>query len=48
MCEDYPCCGHEQGDCKGQRYGSDASIIAREMERLSSRNYDAYYDERDR
>ena len=27
MCEDYPCCGHEQGDCEGLRYGSDESII---------------------
>jgi len=26
MCEDYPCCGHELGDCNGQKYGSDASI----------------------
>jgi hypothetical protein len=26
VCEDYPCCGHEQGDCNGQRYGSDESI----------------------
>lgn len=25
-CEDYPCCGHEQGDCNGQLYGSDESI----------------------
>jgi hypothetical protein len=22
MCEDYPCCGHERGDCKGQLYGT--------------------------
>lgn len=26
MCEDFPCCGHEAGDCNGQKYGSDASI----------------------
>jgi hypothetical protein len=25
-CEDYPCCGHEWGDCGGQKYGSDESI----------------------
>lgn len=25
-CEDYPCCGHEAGDCNGLRYGSDESI----------------------
>lgn len=28
MCEDYPCCGHEMGDCEGLLYGSDESIIA--------------------
>ena len=25
-CEDYPCCGHEFGDCNGLRYGSDEAI----------------------
>lgn len=25
-CEDYPCCGHEAGDCEGHLYGSDESI----------------------
>lgn len=28
-CEDYPCCGHEAGDCDGSLYGSDESIITR-------------------
>ncbi len=28
MCEDYPCCGHEWGDCDGKLYGSDESIKA--------------------
>lgn len=28
-CEDFPCCGHEAGDCEGQLYGSDESIKAR-------------------
>lgn len=36
-CEDYPCCGHERGDCRGLRYGSDESI-KRDVER-------AYRDE---
>ena len=27
-CEDYPCCGHEQGDCNGLLYGSDEAIKA--------------------
>ena len=26
-CEDFPCCGHELGDCNGQKYGSDESIM---------------------
>ena len=34
MCEDYPCCGHEAGDCNGQKYGSDADIMAREYARM--------------
>ena len=25
-CEDFPCCGHERGDCNGQLYGSDEAI----------------------
>jgi hypothetical protein len=25
-CEDYPCCGHEWGDCNGEKYGSDEVI----------------------
>ena len=29
MCEDYPCCGHELGDCDGSLYGSDEDIILR-------------------
>lgn len=27
-CEDYPCCGHEAGDCNGLLYGSDDAIKA--------------------
>lgn len=26
QCEDYPCCGHERGDCNGLLYGSDEAI----------------------
>lgn len=36
-CEDFPCCGHERGDCNGRKYGSDESIW-RDAER-------AFYDE---
>lgn len=43
-CEDYPCCGHEMNDCDGSLYGSDESIKAREYKRLSSPDYDEYYD----
>ena len=25
-CEDFPACGHEAGDCNGQKYGSDEAI----------------------
>lgn len=28
-CEDFPCCGHEAGDCDGSLYGSDEDIKAR-------------------
>ena len=27
-CEDFPCCGHEAGDCNGLLYGSDEAIKA--------------------
>lgn len=33
MCEDFPCCGHEMGDCNGQLYDSDESIKARAIAR---------------
>lgn len=45
MCEDFPCCGHERGDCNGGLYGSDASIIEREYARMARDDYDSYYDE---
>lgn len=44
-CEDFPCCGHEAGDCNGQKYGSDASIKAQALRDLQDDNYDPYYDE---
>lgn len=34
-CEDYPCCGHELGDCNGEKYGSDADIRAQVLAELS-------------
>jgi len=44
MCEDYPCCGHEMGDCEGQKYGSDEAIIEQEYRRIAHEDYDPYYD----
>ena len=26
QCEDFPCCGHERGDCNGLLYGSSEAI----------------------
>lgn len=43
-CEDYPACGHEAGDCNGLLYGSDEAIKDREYERMSTPDYDPYYD----
>lgn len=45
QCEDYPCCGHEAGDCNGLRYGSDEAIKERALARLRDPNYDPYYDD---
>jgi hypothetical protein len=44
MCEDYPCCGHEAGDCNGQLYGSDASIRAAAMRAASNEYYNDVED----
>jgi hypothetical protein len=44
-CEDYPCCGHEAGDCEGLKYGSDESIKARVYAQLDD-DYDYdYFDD---
>ena len=43
-CEDYPCCGHESGDCNGGKYGSDESIKKAYLKRLED-DPDGYYDE---
>jgi len=34
VCEDFPCCGHEMGDCNGQKYGSDQDIQAEYFRRM--------------
>lgn len=38
-CEDYPCCGHEWGDCNGLRYGSDEYI-----KENASRHFDCEHE----
>ena len=45
-CEDYPCCGHEWGDCDGSKYGSDESIKQAVYDRMS--HGDDYYDDHPR
>ena len=45
VCEDYPCCGHEAGDCDGSLYGTDAEIMEREYRRLAD-DPDDYYGPR--
>jgi len=34
-CEDYPCCGHEAGDCDGSKYGTDEEIKQRVYDRMN-------------
>lgn len=43
MCEDFPCCGHERGDCEGKLYGTDAAIQRDYLRRLDV-DPDGYYD----
>ena len=38
-CEDYPCCGHELGDCDGSKYGSDEDIKQAVYDDLDEDNY---------
>jgi len=47
-CEDWPCCGHERGDCFGGLYGSDEAIKARVQARWDDPDIDPIdpmYDE---
>jgi len=39
-CEDFPCCGHEMGDCNGSLYDSD-NLIKQDMWRMMTRMSDA-------
>lgn len=35
-CVDFPCCGHELGDCDGSKYGSDEDIKAAVYARIEA------------
>lgn len=41
-CEDFPCCGHERGDCDGSLYGTDAAI-REEVYWLMTTDHDSDY-----
>lgn len=43
-CEDYPCCGHELGDCDGSKYGSDEDIKQAVYDRYEREYCDPDYD----
>lgn len=45
MCEDYPCCGHEAGDCEGRKYGSDASLRRAAERQVELENMGIYQDQ---
>lgn len=44
-CEDWPCCGHEAGDCDGSKYGSDEDIKQAVYDRMAAEDYDFHEDE---
>lgn len=44
-CEDYPCCGHESGDCNGLLYGSDEYIKEQVYEQIRSGHGDCNHAE---
>lgn len=44
-CEDYPCCGHEWGDCDGSKYGSDEDIKQRVYDRMNDDSIDDDHDD---
>jgi hypothetical protein len=43
-CEDYPACGHEQGDCNGLKYGSDEAIKAEAMAHIYCDHENGQYE----
>ncbi|MCA1806263.1 MAG: hypothetical protein LC687_00060 [Actinobacteria bacterium] len=43
-CEDFPCCGHEAGDCNGLLYGSDEAIKADAMTHINCEHEHGFCD----
>lgn len=43
-CEDFPCCGHEAGDCDGSKYGSDESIKAQAQRQMDLEDEGIFQD----
>jgi hypothetical protein len=46
-CEDWPCCGHEWGDCDGSKYGSDESIKEAAYERMRMEDEGYFFEDED-
>lgn len=44
-CEDFPCCGHEAGDCNGQKYGSDEDIKRQAYRQMELEDMGIFLDE---
>lgn len=44
-CEDYPCCGHEAGDCEGNLYPSDEEIKQAVYDRMTAEDEGGGWEE---
>lgn len=44
-CEDFPCCGHELGDCDGSKYGSDEYIKEQAYRRMELEDMGIFPDD---
>lgn len=44
-CEDFPCCGHELGDCDGSKYGSDEQIKAQAYRQMELEDQGIFQDD---
>jgi hypothetical protein len=45
VCEDFPCCGHEAGDCDGSKYGSDEAIKQAVYARMDDEDFGRWDDD---